>query len=375
MRFSVGFSAVLAPALLAACAASGQSGGSTAGTSARSLAAPVSLAQPWMLPAGVQRLRLTPVAMRNTAPSGGIYASQYDGGSCGTDCQIMGDVNGYPNPNKAAMRRLLNNPPVCSIGVYFVNGIGTDTAGNLMIPGYFDGSDSLGTGEFTLNVYKGPRLCGGKDHKLLGILPDTTGQPGDAASMHAARAKIVVGEITNYDTHAGDVVVCTIASMRCSSPIESSNITGNGYGVAVDGKGDCWMSAETAGSASATLAYWKGCTGSGQTASGFQNEHAGGLFIDNDGNLGAIDFGGSLYVYKGCNPKCTLVGGPFTLEGASFFGNLNGSGTQLAVGDYANGSVDVYDYSPSGISFQYSFNNGLVQADGVESGIFSPANE
>ena len=235
--------------------------------------------------------------------------------------------------------------------------------------------DSLGTGEFTINVYKGPHLCGGAKHRLLGILPDTTGQPADAASMHAARQKIVVGEIMNYTTQVGDVVVCSISSMSCGLPITSQNITGEGYGVAVDRKGDCWMSAETAGSASATLAYWKGCAGSGQTATGFENQHAGGLFIDGKGNLGAIDFGGALYVYKGCNPKCTLIGGPFALQGASLFGNLNATGSQLAVGDYANGSVDVYDYSASGISFQYSFNNGLTQADGVESGIFAPTNE
>lgn len=375
MRFvSVAFSAALIPALIAGCSASNQPGGPTPG--AQSAVAPVSLAQPWMLPAGVQRLHLGSVVTKTTAPNGGIYASQFDGGSCGTNCQIMGDVNGYPNPNKAQARRLLDNPPVCSIPVYSVNGIGTDIVGNLMVPGFFAGKgNSTGTGEFTINVYKGPRLCGGPKHLLLGVLPDTTGQPADAASMHAARQKIVVGEIVNYTTHVGDVVVCSISSMRCGSPITSSNISGLGYGVAVDKKGDCWMSAETAGSASATLSYWKGCAGPGKAATGFENQRAGGLFIDGKGNLGAIDFAGRLYVYKGCNPKCALIGGPFGLQGVSYFGNLNAAGTQLAVGDYENGSVDVYDYSPSGISFQYSFNNGLTQADRVESGIFAPTNE
>ncbi len=57
---------------------------------------------------------------------------------------------------------------------------------------------------------------------------------------------------------------------------------------------------------------------------------------------------GTLRVYKGCNPGCTLVG-TSTLHGESLFGNLDTKGTTLAVGPFLNGAVDVYKYNSGAV--------------------------
>ena len=90
-----------------------------------------------------------------------------------------------------------------------------------------------------------------------------------------------------------------------------------------------------------------GLTGTGEVASGTSNSSYGGLFFDTAGNLVSVDaFAGMLYVYHGCKPNCTLAGGPYSLHGASFYGNLNRAGNRMALGDWGSGEVDVYTYSP-----------------------------
>ncbi len=54
------------------------------------------------------------------------------------------------------------------------------------------------------------------------------------------------------------------------------------------------------------------------------NTYYGGLDIDKNGNIVAISaFDSNVYVYSGCNPACTLVGGPFPMHGEAVFGHLN----------------------------------------------------
>jgi hypothetical protein len=106
---------------------------------------------------------------------------------------------------------------------------------------------------------------------------------------------------------------------------------------------------------------------------GIGSDPLGNLIIP--GAMGSIDaFSNTLYVYHGCKLTCTLVGGPFALQGLSVFGNLNGSGTKLALGDYSNSDVDVYSYTPTGISYLHSVNTGLTPGDTIVSGIFAPTN-
>ena len=130
----------------------------------------------------------------------------------------------------------------------------------------------------------------------------------------------------------GEVVLCTLASLTCGTPVTSTSITGPSAGVAMDAGGDCWLS--TAKKMSAT------------------------------GPVG----------YSGGNPSCTMIG-KFDLLGQSFYGNLNGSGAKLAVGDTSTGAVDVYNYQLPTFSLRYSFDSGLHRSRLVESGIFSPTNQ
>lgn len=275
-------------------------------------------------------------------------------------------VFGYAKQNKA------NNPPMCELSgnTSAVNGIASDPKGNVIVPGGDEGSNPA-----YVSIYS---AGGSSGCAFLASIPDTTGESADAASYNAATGNIAVAEIVNWTTGTGDVVMCSVAG-GCGTPVTNPAITGYGGGVALAPNGDCWLSAATSGTSGFNLIYWQGCTGSGQVATGTLNSSYGGLFFDSAGNLVSVDaFSNVLYVYSGCNPNCTLKGGPFALEGASFYGNLNRAGNRLALGDWANGQVDVYNYSdtPSGVTltYKYNFNNSLTQGDLVESGIFSPSN-
>ena len=93
---------------------------------------------------------------------------------------------------------------------------------------------------------------------------------------------------------------------------------------------------------SGILLYFKPFRKLGRVAGGFVNAYEGGLDLDRDGNLVSISYADAkLYVYKGCDPKCTLLGGPFTLNGNTIFGHLNGRSTEFAGADYQYGRIDV----------------------------------
>jgi hypothetical protein len=358
MRFSTtSLLAAVSVALLAGCAGnlSGQSANAGALPQARvAQHGPISLVSPWMLAAGERRLNLDSV-QGDAKSSGGIYGSEFYGNPSDSE----GMINGYPNPDNK------NSKPTCSIAGYAINGWGIDNSGNLILP-----SASGSASEPTINVYSGPGMCG----KLLGQIVDSTGQPSDAKTFNATKDKIYVGEIVDSNTGFGDVVICTLKSMLCGQPVTSTKITGYGGGVAIDSKGDCWMSAGTYDTSGFVMVYWKGCKGKGVAATGTKNTALGGLFFDTSGNLVSIDSSGMLYVYKGCNPKCTLVSSS-AMKGASIFGNLNAAGNQLVAGDVANSDIDVYTYSSKGIKYSYSFNKGLDGTSYTEAGGFNPTNK
>ncbi len=102
----------------------------------------------------------------------------------------------------------------------------------------------------------------------------------------------------------------------------------------------------------------------------------GGLDIDTHGNIVAVDaFVPQLWVYRGCNPACTVVGGPFPLHGDTVFGHLNRTGTEWVGGDYQNGMLDVYKYRTSTLTYEYSISNGFNPSDEVEGAAFSPSSK
>jgi hypothetical protein len=287
----------------------------------------------------IKRLAMKP----DRTSKGGIYASEFNGTS----------ILGYTNPNSN------NNPPTCSVGpASYVQGIAVDGKGNLIDP---DG------GSRTVIVYQGPGMCGGE----IGSVSDPYGQPSDAASANAPTRKIVVANIEDNNSEPGSVSVCTLSG-GCTVNLTNSNIY-LAAGVAEAKNGDCWVSAVN-DDGDATLTYFAGCSGSGQTATGFENGYYGGLDIDEAGNLVSLDaFNARLYVYKGCNPTCSVVGGPFSLYGESVFGHLDKKSKHFIAADFEYGQEDVYSYAPTNLTYQYSFNNGLtVSGAPVESAAFNP---
>jgi hypothetical protein len=273
---------------------------------------------------------------------GGIYASEVYGS----------DIFGYPVNNGH------NGKPLCSVAnVSAANGIAVDGAGNLIDP---DG------GSHTVIIFKGPKMCGPK----LASVNDPYGQPSDAASNNATSQTIVVANIFDNNRKPGSISRCTIAR-GCTVNLKSGSMN-EVAGVALAKNGDCWASATNKGG-TATLTYFKGCAEPARVATGYRNAYYGGLDIDVHGNLVALSYyDKTLFVYKGCNPACKLVGGPFALQGQATFGHLNASSTRFVTGDYEYGQIDIYTYAPKRVKFAYSFNNGLNASELVEGAAYNP---
>jgi len=356
--------ATVAVALLAGC--SGTNFGSTSSSLPTATAqsrmhgprfAPLNMVPAWMLPAGISRLHLNLRMAPAKTHKSLIYASNF----------YQSEMWGYPDPNSA------NGPATCTLGnasnyLKYINGFGVDTAGDVMVPAYTPNDD----GYLSINVFA-PK-CGA----LLWQAEVDTGQPADAYSSNGATGSILVGELADYDNNDyGALVICSKAS-SCGTPFTNSAVTGYGAGVAMAKNGDCWLSAATSTNSGFVLVYFAGCTGTGEVATGTSNTYYGGLFIDGKGNLGSIDLSGTLYVYSGCNPKCSLVGST-KLEGEALFGGLDGTGKYLSLGDYENNAVDIYSYnSKTGTAkYLYSFTNGLTSGSEnlVETAHFAPRNK
>jgi hypothetical protein len=249
---------------------------------------------------------------------------------------------------------------VCTLhGLSYPGPLGVDAGGNLMV------SDG---GARSVTVYKGPKMCG----RELGTFADPYGQPTDVSSNDAATGPIAVANIFDVSS-AGSVSVCTMQG-GCTQNLTNANMY-EVAGVVMSHGGDCWASA-TNSLGTATLTYFKTCSGAGMAATGFRNTYYGGLDIDAHGNLLAIDaFTPALWVYKGCRPKCTLVAGPMALIGDSVFGHLNKNSTIFATADYALGQVDVYQYTPRSLTYQYSFTPPGSGSSAPEGVAFNPRSQ
>ncbi|HVN68237.1 MAG TPA: hypothetical protein VMU38_01090 [Candidatus Binatia bacterium] len=301
---------------------------------------PLSHVPVWMQPAGEKRLHLATHIIPDKKAKPSTWSNEFYGGV----------VYGYAGTNPS------NAAPNCTVSAGYVNGLGADTKGNLLVPQGYPSE---------LDVYKG---CG----TLVGSITDSTGQAAAAASISAATGTVLIGDIVG-GSGTGDIQVCTLSG-GCTATLTNPSASGYGAGVALAKNGDCWLSAEAASFSGFVLVYFKGCSGSGTVATGTSQSYYGGLFLDKKGNLGSFDLSGSLVVYKGCNPACHVLS-TTPMQGEVLFGNLNAKGKVLTVGDISTGAVDVYKYSPSGSTYQYSFNNGLNASLDVESGIQTPSNK
>jgi hypothetical protein len=256
-------------------------------------------------------------------------------------------VLGYPRDNRA------NGAPVCGFDTDGAQAVAVDAKGNVMLTSF--------AGD--VFIYKGPQMCG---PKLATIYAD--GAATDAASADAADGTIVVANLA-ANTGLGELARCTVAS-GCTTFLTNSAMDLI-FGTALANNGDCWASGTNL-EGDAALFYFKHCSGSGQVATGFENQEAYGLDIDDDGNLVSIDPTQGFFVYKGCNPVCTRVSGPSPLKGTAYYGHLNRDSTRFAAADSRFGQVDIYTYAPSKITYAYSFNNGLSQADDVTDAAYNP---
>jgi hypothetical protein len=339
----------IAAALLASCAGGSMSSSvsgaasSAAGYQALRHAGAVSIIPRSMLPKvrkGLHGRRAPAAALK------GIYAADF----------YADTILGYPKNNAS------NGPPICSEGgPTNVNDLATDTIGNLIVPAAFAG----------VNVYTGPQMCG----PLMATIPDTYGQASDAAAVNAATGPIVVGNILG----PGYVVTCTVAGLSCTQLTPSSQGIGEVAGVGMDKNGNCWADAYDAAFTAVVLTYWAGCTGTGVAATGFQNTGYGGVDVDNHGDVITFNWPGSagtdLRVYSGCNPACAPVSTlPFT-NGPVIFGHLGRQSQRLVVGNYLMIQVDIYAYTPTSLTYLYSFNNGLGQSGDIEGAAYSPSSK
>jgi hypothetical protein len=309
-----------------------------------------SLVPPELRPTGPMKLhgRSGGVSPDSAKGNSGVYVSEF----------YSTDIYAYTFPNPG------NSPPTCTVSpASYPNDVGSDNGGDLIDP---DG------GTHSIIVYSGPGLCGSS----LGSINDPYGTPSDASAINAKSGNIAVGNIYDgigYGNYGpGSISVCTLSG-GCTSNLTNSNMY-EVAGVVMASNGDCWADSEDS-SGVAWLTYFAGCSGSGVTATGFVNGTLGGLDLDKDGHLLALDaYYDSLYVYSGCNPGCTLVNGPQVLEGQAIFGHLDRSSMDFAAADFEYGQIDVYKYTASSgkIKYLYSFNNGLSASDVVEGAAFAP---
>ena len=325
----------IAIGLLAGCAGNmGSNSTSPLGLSPQVRTAPISVfddAAPPHLVSVIHSLVLPD--KKTKLPKKGTYVSEFDATS----------LFGYATNNKG------NNGPICMIqGVAFINDIGVDGQGNLMLPNPGSGSEN------TLDIHQGPTMCG----KLIGSIADPYGQPSDATSPNAVTGQIALGNLVGNSSSAGSLSICTFKG-GCATNLTNSTYFHVG-GVAMSNAGDCWIDVKTSASGGAELVYYKGCAGSGTIASGFKQTYYGGIDIDKSGNLVIIDdMAENVYIYSGCAPSCTVVGGPFALKGESFWGKLNFANNQFTAVDRTDGLVDVYSYSTKNMKFLYSYDGGL----------------
>jgi hypothetical protein len=267
-----------------------------------------------------------------------------------------GTVFGYSSPRNGHANKK-NGPAACTFSPSAkLDSIDADAKGHLIVPN--------GEAE-AIEVYAPD--CGA----LEGSVYDYYGSPHDAAtaSANALTGKIVVASDSEY---AESVTVCTIKA-GCTTNLPIDIQYGTAASVAVSSDGDCWAESEM-NYGLVALSYFKGCSGSAQTATGFENTGGYGLDIDKSGNILAVDEKSSLlYVYSGCNPACTLVGGPFAMHGGEYYGHLDKAGKTFAAVNYFSPQVNIYSYTPSSLTYLYSFNNGLSSCVDCTGVAFAPA--
>ena len=234
--------------------------------------------------------------------------------------------------------------------------LAVDDSGNLIVPNPSD----------TVTVFKGPGMCGPKLERFKRCTFLSTRLALTLQVKLSRSAYVLDGQSGD-----GSIQLCTLKK-GCYANLTDGMQMDFVAAVAMSKKGDCWASSAVP----TALTYFKGCSTTARSATGYENSDAGGLDIDNNGNLVSISCSEIscstpvLYVYSGCNPKCKKVGGPFPLQGSSWYGHLSATSTRFAAADYEYGQVDVYKYSPTALTYLYSFNTDLNS--GITGAAYNP---
>jgi hypothetical protein len=344
VKYALGVTA--AAAILAGCSGGSQVAPSAGGGSATSMARQAQAHGVYSLIPASMQIKTPGSVLGKIAPLGkggakaGLYASEFYGS----------EVFGYKASGKGS--------PTCTIdGVSYINGIAADGKGNVIDPD--GGSRSV--------IVFAPN-CG----SVIGTIADNDGQPADASSANAATGTIAVGNIfgPSGSGDPGSITLCTIKK-GCTTNLTNANMY-EVAGVAMDNKGNCWASAINSGG-TATLTYFAKCKGAGAATTGFLNGSFGGLDIDSKGNLVSLDLNATaMYVYSGCNPKCTKVAGPLALHGEAVFGHLNKTGKAFAAANISTGAVDLYKYSGTALTYTSSVTSGLSVSLQPEGAAYAP---
>jgi hypothetical protein len=322
-----------------------------------------------LIPYGAPRTSVLPFELR----SSGILAKIHAAGGLGRDDAVTPGIyaatydviNAYPVNDRS------NGPPVCSIdGVGRPSALAVDPEGDVIV----SQPSRPNSGPPTIYVFAGPGLCGPELGSMTDPFDgDRFGHPADVAGRNVANGgKIVVANVKG-SVGGGSVSICTLSG-GCTVNLRAGHI--NFFAVALANNGDCWGSGIQLASSSPTLVYFAHCRGRGVMATGFKDlTIPEALDIDDSGNLVSISDNPSgtvskLYIYSGCNPACSLVGGPFRLKSClcccSVKGHLDASSKQLVTED--SNKLDVYSYSTSGIKYEYS-----IHSLGTSDGAFSPS--
>ena len=302
---------------------------------------------------------VVPVELRSSGILAEIHAAarhdQADGVTRGIYAADLstGHIYGYAGNDRS------NGPPVCSLppAEGSVWDVAVDRKGDVLATVEEQSSSRI-------DVFAGPGLCGPK----LGSIA-VPGQVRDAASRDARSGKIVVAVFKQPTGENGNVSVCTLSG-GCTVLGIGNDFTG----VALAPNGDCWATSFVA----PNITYFAHCQGPGVAATGFQGYIGSGLDIDHNGNLVVMKenshSGSEMSIYSGCNPKCMLVSGPFPLHCCALYGHLDARSKKFVTAD--GSALDVYSYSTSGVTYEYSISNGLGDPSNIYWGAaFSPPSQ
>lgn len=169
--------------------------------------------------------------------------------------------------------------------------------------------------------------------------------------------------VTNIGTSSASVIQYPQTN---NNPVNTCFTGGlNAAGIAVDGKGNVFVSANNPNTNSGVLLEYKqGLSGCNVTTLGATLGSAGGLQLDNKGDLVACD---QLVGVDIIPPPYSSVGKTITVTGASNYhaDALNGTNSKLFVVDSGLDEVYVLSYPGGTLLKTLGYSNGLYRPSGI----------